>query len=259
MSYQPPSQRPLQQQQPQQQPVFVIARSLKDPSFYRGDILACCKLFGLDSAVLDESDYPMVCVPGLDSLDLALKIASRSCMIMEVILVDAIRYRTLDDLSKSHAAGTLTNKETSTTKKVLQRKIHYLGPKPKDYPADTATNLFCNVEAWIVISRDGHWCVRQGKTMGHGCRNLLTKYTLKQRQYLGPTSLSSEMAFLMANQCLARPGKLILDPYVGTGGGLIGVVHFGAVAMGAEIDWKMVEGAKGNHTFDQYHLTRYIY
>lgn len=39
------------------------------------------------------------------------------------------------------------------------------------------------------------------------------------------------MAFLMANQALVKPGKLVYDPFVGTGSILVAAAHFGAMTM----------------------------
>lgn len=39
------------------------------------------------------------------------------------------------------------------------------------------------------------------------------------------------MAFLMANQALATAGKLVYDPFVGTGSILVAAAHFGAMTM----------------------------
>ena len=44
-----------------------------------------------------------------------------------------------------------------------------------------------------------------------------TRYDLKKRPYLGPTSTDHELAFLMANQAQITPGDLVYDPFVGTG------------------------------------------
>jgi len=43
--------------------------------------------------------------------------------------------------------------------------------------------------------------------------------------------MDAEMAFLMANQGLAAPGKLVYDPFVGTGSILVAAAHFGAMTM----------------------------
>ena len=44
-----------------------------------------------------------------------------------------------------------------------------------------------------------------------------SKYNLKKRPYLGPTSMDHELAFMMANQGLVQPGDWVYDPFVGTG------------------------------------------
>jgi len=44
------------------------------------------------------------------------------------------------------------------------------------------------------------------------------------------------------SQAQARPGMLILDPFVGTGGLLIPCSHFGAQTIGADIDIRTLRG-----------------
>lgn len=70
-----------------------------------------------------------------------------------------------------------------------------------------------------------------GREVGAADRKLLPIYQLKSRKYLGPTAMDAEIAFLMANQGLAQPGKLVYDPFVGTGSILVAAAHFGALTM----------------------------
>lgn len=70
-----------------------------------------------------------------------------------------------------------------------------------------------------------------GREVGAADRRLLPTYQLKSRTYLGPTAMDAEMAFLMANQALATAGKLVYDPFVGTGSILVAAAHFGAMTM----------------------------
>lgn len=70
-----------------------------------------------------------------------------------------------------------------------------------------------------------------GREVGAADRKLIPTYQLKSRTYLGPTAMDAEMAFLMANQALAIPGKLVYDPFVGTGSILVAAAHFGAMTM----------------------------
>ncbi|MQL85975.1 hypothetical protein Taro_018500 [Colocasia esculenta] len=98
-----------------------------------------------------------------------------------------------------------------------------------------------------------------GREIGAADRKLLPIYQLKSRKYLGPTAMDAEMAFLMANQGMAQPGKLIYDPFVGTGSILIAAAHFGAMTMGADIDIRVVRDGRGPDcnvwsNFNQYGL-----
>ncbi|GKD26799.1 tRNA (guanine(10)-N2)-methyltransferase, partial [Tanacetum coccineum] len=84
-----------------------------------------------------------------------------------------------------------------------------------------------------------------GREVGAADRKLLPTYQLKSRNYLGPTAMDAEVAFLMANQAQAMPGKLVYDPFVGTGSILVAAAHFGAMTMGADIDIRVVRDGRG--------------
>lgn len=73
-------------------------------------------------------------------------------------------------------------------------------------------------------------------------RHLIGKYDLKKRGYLGTTSMESELSLVSANQVLASPGKLIYDPFVGTGSFLVTCSAFGAVTLGSDIDGRQIKG-----------------
>ena len=88
-----------------------------------------------------------------------------------------------------------------------------------------------------------------GVLVGVGLRNVVAKYDLKKRAYLGTTSMDAELSLVMANQALARPGSLILDPFVGTGSFLISCSHFGAHTIGSDIDGRQIRG-KGKSSIE---------
>ncbi|KAI8894050.1 S-adenosyl-L-methionine-dependent methyltransferase [Globomyces pollinis-pini] len=96
-----------------------------------------------------------------------------------------------------------------------------------------------------------------GVLVGEGNRSIVTTYDLKKRNYLGTTSMDAELSLVMANQALAKPGKLVLDPFVGTGSFLVSCSHFGAYTMGADIDGRQIRGMDGNgieNNINQYNL-----
>ncbi|XP_015089057.1 tRNA (guanine(10)-N2)-methyltransferase homolog [Solanum pennellii] len=84
-----------------------------------------------------------------------------------------------------------------------------------------------------------------GREIGTADRKLLPTYQLKSRTYLGPTAMDAEMAFLMANQAQVKSGKLVYDPFVGTGSILVAAAHYGAVTLGADIDIRVVRDGRG--------------
>ncbi|KAF8806675.1 tRNA guanosine-2'-O-methyltransferase [Phlegmacium glaucopus] len=73
-------------------------------------------------------------------------------------------------------------------------------------------------------------------------RHLIGKFNVKTRVYYGNTSMDSEMSLLMANQTLASPGKLIYDPFMGTGSMAYPAAHFGALVFGSDIDGRQMRG-----------------
>ncbi|KAJ3148864.1 hypothetical protein HDU89_004445 [Geranomyces variabilis] len=97
-----------------------------------------------------------------------------------------------------------------------------------------------------------------GVWVASGDRQLVNKYDLKKRGYLGTTSMDAELSLVMANQALVRAGSFVLDPFVGTGSFLITCAHYGAFTMGADIDGRQIRG-KGGKSIDsnavQYNLT----
>ncbi|XP_078150644.1 uncharacterized protein LOC144545968 [Carex rostrata] len=46
-----------------------------------------------------------------------------------------------------------------------------------------------------------------------------------------------DIAFLVANQGLAGPGKLVYDPFVGTGSIIVAAAHFGAMTVSRANDF----------------------
>ncbi|KAJ1919147.1 hypothetical protein H4219_002196 [Mycoemilia scoparia] len=95
---------------------------------------------------------------------------------------------------------------------------------------------------------------------------MIKKFTLKQRKYLGTTSMDAELSLVMANQALARPGTLMYDPFVGTGSMMLTCAEFGSYTMGSDIDGRQIRGTAGYRkgingikaNIDQYKLSHRI-
>lgn len=85
-------------------------------------------------------------------------------------------------------------------------------------------------------------------------------YSLKQRTYLGPTSMDAELSFIMNNLGQVRAGHTVFDPFVGTGSILLTCALRGAYCFGTDIDIRVLRG-KSAHVniwtnFKQYGLPR---
>lgn len=84
--------------------------------------------------------------------------------------------------------------------------------------------------------------IYMGRLVAPGSRDLVNTYNLKKRKYLGTTSMDAELSLVMANQALAASGKLVYDPFVGTGSFLFTCAHFGAYTLGSDIDGRQIRG-----------------
>jgi tRNA (guanine10-N2)-methyltransferase len=97
-----------------------------------------------------------------------------------------------------------------------------------------------------------------GRYLGSGARDLPKKLDLKKRRYISTTSMDAELALVTANIALAAPGKVMYDPFCGTGSFPIACAQFGAVSFGSDIDGRSIRGDEKKRTlrgnFEQYGL-----
>lgn len=73
-------------------------------------------------------------------------------------------------------------------------------------------------------------------------RHLIEKHDLKKRPYISTTSMDAELALITATLTHCGPGRLILDPFVGTGGFMVAAAELGAVTLGSDIDGRAFRG-----------------
>lgn len=64
----------------------------------------------------------------------------------------------------------------------------------------------------------------------------VNRFDLKQRPFIGTTSMGSDWSLLMCRQGLVRPGTLVVDPFVGTGSVLVTASALGGICIGADRD-----------------------
>jgi tRNA (guanine10-N2)-methyltransferase len=94
-----------------------------------------------------------------------------------------------------------------------------------------------------------------GRLVGKGKRELVDRFTLKKREYLGTTSMDAELSLIMSNLALVRSGSLVYDPFVGTASLLLTAAAFGATTFGSDIDGRQMRG-NGNGSIHS-HLSQY--
>ncbi|CAO1630027.1 unnamed protein product [Jaminaea pallidilutea] len=73
-------------------------------------------------------------------------------------------------------------------------------------------------------------------------RDWIDRLDLKKRAYIGNTSMESEMSLNMAQMAQSGHGKIVYDPFVGTGSLIIAAAALGAYVMGSDIDGRMMRG-----------------
>ncbi|KAG7159085.1 tRNA (guanine(10)-N2)-methyltransferase homolog [Homarus americanus] len=76
-----------------------------------------------------------------------------------------------------------------------------------------------------------------GRWVVEGQRELIDKFSLKRRTYIGSTSMDAQLAFIMSNCAQVQPGHVVVDPFVGTGSILVSAAHCGAYVWGWDIDY----------------------
>lgn len=50
-----------------------------------------------------------------------------------------------------------------------------------------------------------------------GQRELIRSYSVKNRHFIGNTSMDAGLSFIMANHAMVKENDLVFDPFVGTG------------------------------------------
>jgi tRNA (guanine10-N2)-methyltransferase len=85
-----------------------------------------------------------------------------------------------------------------------------------------------------------------GRVLGQGRstkgRGGIEEYSLSKRSYLGPTSMDTELSFIMTNLGQVQKSSFVMDPFVGTGSILLSCALRGAYCMGTDIDLRVLKG-----------------
>lgn len=98
-----------------------------------------------------------------------------------------------------------------------------------------------------------------GRQVCETYRHYADRLDLKKRKYIGTTSFDAELALVSCNIAHITTGKIMYDPFAGTGSFLIAGSFLGALTVGSDIDVRMLKGKSSqcniDANFKQYGLT----
>lgn len=98
-----------------------------------------------------------------------------------------------------------------------------------------------------------------GRLVSETFRHYADELDLKKRKYIGTTSFDAELALVSCNIAQITPGKVLYDPFAGTGSFLVAGSKLGALTVGSDIDFRMLKGKSAqcniDSNFKQYKLT----
>ncbi|KAM6910681.1 tRNA (guanine(10)-N(2))-methyltransferase TRMT11 [Xenentodon cancila] len=81
-----------------------------------------------------------------------------------------------------------------------------------------------------------------GRWIADGQRELIRSHSVKNRHFIGNTSMDAGLSFIMANHAKVKENDLVFDPFVGTGSLLVACCHFGAYVCGTDIEYNTIHG-----------------
>ncbi|KAL1840677.1 hypothetical protein VTJ49DRAFT_227 [Mycothermus thermophilus] len=257
---------------------YLIRFSQSHETFRLPEIEALALLEGVDLKVISYSLDSPFCIVRLPSEDAARRLIRRSILTMSIhelwahgpdltAVHSAVkrdtghlwpRYRTC---SFKFSIDSYQGSRGSDAKVRIIESFSYLGFEGPIVMRG-ADEEFVLFEDWpfnasrLGIPEPNYFYF--GRFLGGGARDLPKKLDLKKRRYISTTSMDAELALVTANLALAGPGKLVYDPFVGTGSFPIACAQFGALTFGSDIDGRSIRGDSKKRTlranFEQYGL-----
>ncbi|KAK1755895.1 S-adenosyl-L-methionine-dependent methyltransferase [Echria macrotheca] len=255
---------------------YLIRFSQSHETFRRPEIEALALIEGVDLEIVSYSLDSPFCIAKLPSEDAARRLIQRS------ILVQSIHElwghgKTLDEVHAAVRRDTPHLWERYMTCSFKFTLDSYQGSRSAGDKLRIINSFsYLGFEGPIVMRRPDEefilcedWefnstplgipdpkCYFFGRFLASGARDLPKKLDLKKRRYISTTSMDAELTLITANIALAAPGKLMYDPFVGTGSFPIACAHFGALTFGSDIDGRSIRGDEKKRTlkanFEQY-------
>ncbi|XP_053737182.1 tRNA (guanine(10)-N2)-methyltransferase homolog isoform X1 [Synchiropus splendidus] len=115
-------------------------------------------------------------------------------------------------------------------------------------------HVFCLLEDYGIDPNnipDDPFYIYFGRWIADGQRELIRSHSVKNRHFIGNTSMDAGLSFIMTNHAMVKENDLVFDPFVGTGSLLVACSHFGAYVCGADIDYNTIHGRGRSSRKDQ--------
>ncbi|KAM3873189.1 tRNA (guanine(10)-N(2))-methyltransferase TRMT11 [Diretmus argenteus] len=109
----------------------------------------------------------------------------------------------------------------------------------------TPQHIFCLLEDYGTDPNnipEDPFHVYFGRWVTDGQRELIRSHSVKNRHFIGNTSMDAGLSFIMANHAKVKENDIVFDPFVGTGNLLVACSHFGAYVCGTDIDYNTIHG-----------------
>ena len=217
-----------------------------------------------------DAENPYLIVT-LDSLDIVTKLCDRAVTIVKILhlwgygenddknenglnnLIDSLDYNLINAYNnesisfclnvESYGLSIDTTKQSSIRNEILT-KLQLKGPvKLKDMDIRMNLHVHFNkihIDKTDTISKKYYFGRVIAKTQ---MKNGIKLMDVKQRGYIGPTTLDHNLSFLMNNIAQVKgPNSIVYDPFVGTASILLAAAWFGAMTYGADIDIRVLTG-----------------
>ncbi|KAF2145596.1 uncharacterized protein K452DRAFT_295202 [Aplosporella prunicola CBS 121167] len=242
------------------------------PSFRKAELEALATYAGIEIEFVAYSEDSPFCIVRLPSDDAARALISRSVLSAAIYelwgsgstyedLHTSITERTQSrwpaykNDSFRFSVDSFQGKRSNSQQREIIDTFRYMGFEGPIRMKDPDLHLTI-FEHFEMHTPEPH-AIYLGRHIADSGRRAIVKYDLKKRCYISTTSMDSELALVSANMALAGPGKLFFDPFAGTGSFPVACAHFGAMALGADIDGRSIRGKAGKDVlsnFKQYGL-----
>lgn len=242
---------------------YIISFANSFPNFRVAELESLADLFGVEVDLSHHNEKHPFLIVELENDDHARNLVKRSVLAKGIYelwgqgetleqLHDDIRAQSADRfaLYKHNTFRfdfvSFMGAKTTDQKISMIETFKYLGFEGKIRLKDPEV-VFAVLEEYFVCGQERAdkpnflWFGREVQLSARSA-GVVEKYDLKRRKYIGTTSFEAELSLISCNIGQVQPGKIIYDPFTGTGSFLVAGAYFGALPLGSDIDVRSIRG-----------------